>query len=511
MLFFWDMLNIILLIVALAGLGASYYFYSKSKASKEPKISEEEAISKASEKARKALEKAEEEAEKIKDKAEETARSIRREVTEQENLLIEREKTLNKRAKLIDKQAEQVEVEKNKVRNAKKILDKGRGKLKIELEKISKLTEEEAKQQLVDELEEDLKDFKARKIREVEKRTEEIADERAKEILIDAMHKIETDYVSETTTTVIKIEDEKIKGRVIGKDGRNIRAFEKATGVDLIIDESPTEIGISCFDPLRREIARVALKKLISDGRIHPGTIEDEVRKAKREIAAEIRKNGQLIAEEAGWPGIDSDLLKLLGKMKYRTSYGQSLMTHTIEVIRLSAALASELDADVELVKKAAALHDVGKLLTHKVEQAHHHISGEIARKYSLPDRLINAIESHHLDIEPSSIEAWIIHVADAISGARPGARKDSYDQYIKRVEALEDTATKVGGDKVEEVYAIHAGREVRVLVKPDIIDDDEITLLAKEIADEIKKTQTYPGTVTVNVIRELRAQEVAG
>ncbi|MBD3329032.1 ribonuclease Y [Candidatus Dojkabacteria bacterium] len=504
-------MEVILIITTLAAGAAAYYFYSQSKKVEKVEISEEDAIAKASEKAKKAIEEAEDTAEKIKEKAEETARSIRREVTEQENLLVEREKTLNKRAKLIEKQAEQVEVDKNKVRNAKKILDKGRGKLKTELEKISQMTEDEAKKQLLEELEEDLKDFKARKIREVEKKTEEIADERAKEILVDAMHKIETDYVSETTTTVIKIEDEKIKGRVIGKDGRNIRAFEKATGVDLIIDESPTEIGISCFDPLRREIARVALKKLISDGRIHPGTIEDEIRKAKREIAAEIRKNGQIIAEEAGWPGIDSDLLKLLGKMKYRTSYGQSLMTHTIEVIRLSAALASELGADVELVRKAAALHDVGKLLTHKVEQPHHHISGEIARKYSLPDRMINAIEGHHLDIEPSSIEAWIIHVADAISGARPGARKDSYDQYIKRVEALEDTAKKIGGDKVDDVYAIHAGREVRVLVKPDITDDDEITLLAKQIADEIKRTQTYPGTVTVNVIRELRAQEVAG
>ncbi|HEQ65422.1 MAG TPA: ribonuclease Y [bacterium] len=504
-------LYIILGLLAAVGMTGTGYYYLQSKNVKGEKISEEEALSMASEKAKERLRLAEEDADKIREQAEETARKLRRDITEQENLLNEREQSLNKRSSIIEKKRNELSIETAKLKNLKATLDKGRERLKAELEKISKMTQEEAKKQLIDELEEDLNNYKAKRIREVEKLAEDEAEEKAKNILVDAMQRIETDYVSETTTTTIKVDDDKMKGRVIGKDGRNIRAFEKATGVDLIIDESPTEIGISCFDPLRREIAKVALKKLIQDGRIHPGTIEDVIRKAKTEIAAEIRKNGQIVAEEAGWPGIDPDLLKLLGKLKYRTSYGQSLMTHTIEVIKLSEAIAAEIGADVSLVKKAAALHDVGKLLSHKIERPHHHISGEIARKYGLPEKLINAIEGHHLDIEPQSIEAWVIQIADSISGSRPGARKDSYESYIKRVEDLENTALRIGGKRIEEVYAIHAGREVRVIVKPKLIDDDEITVLAREIAKEIHDTQTYPGTVKVVAIREVRAEEIAG
>lgn len=324
------------------------------------------------------------------------------------------------------------------------------------------------------------------------------------------MQSIETDYVSETTTSVIKLEDEKVKGRVIGKDGRNIRAFEKVTGVDVIVDEAPNAIGVSSFDPLRREIARVSLEKLIKDGRIHPGSIEDEVRKAKNEIAQEIKKNGMLLAEEADWAGMDPALLKLVGKMKYRSSYGQSLMDHTIEVIRIGASIANNLGADVDLVKKACLLHDVGKLLTHKIDKPHHNISGQITRKYGLPEKLINAVEAHHLDTEADSVEAVIVHIADAISGARPGARRDSYEAYIKRVEGVENAAREVGGDKLEDVYAIHAGREIRVIVKPSGVTDEEITVMAKEIADKIHESQTYPGSIQVTVIRENRVTEIA-
>jgi ribonuclease Y len=252
------------------------------------------------------------------------------------------------------------------------------------------------------------------------------------------------------------------------------------------------------------------MKKLIADGRIHPGRIEELVKKAKDEVAKEIKRSGQALADEAGWPGMDIGLLKLVGKMKYRTSYGQSLMQHTIEVIRIGAVLADELNADVELVKKACLLHDVGKVLTHKVEGSHHHISGEIARKYKLPEKMINAIEAHHLDIEADSIEAVVVYLADAISGARPGARKDSYESYIKRVQGIEEAAKKIAGKKATEIYAIHAGREVRVIVKPEQIDDDEMVVLAKNISDQIEKSQTYPGTVQVTVVRESRAMSVA-
>lgn len=505
-----EIIGIIALVLSLVFAGVGGYTFYASKQKSKNAIPEEDALKLASEKAQEKLRQADIEAEKIKETAEEIARKTRKEITAQESMMVEREEAFNKRSKLLDDKYAEMDTEKKNAIKLQEILEKGRTKLKLELERVSNLTKDEAKEQLIKEVEEDLKDYKATKVREAEKMAHEEADEKAKEIIIDSMQRIVTDYVGETTTSVIKLEDEKIKGRIIGKDGRNIRAFEKATGVDLIVDESPTEIGLSSFDPLRREIAKVAMTKLISDGRIHPGSIEDEIRKAKNEIAAEIKKNGQALAEEAGWPGIDPDLLKLLGKMKYRTSYGQTMMRHTVEVVRIGAAIASELGADVDLVKKACLLHDIGKVLTHKIEGAHHHISGQIARKYGLPDKLTNAIESHHLDIEPSSIEAVIVYLADAISGARPGARKDNYENYIKRVEGIENVAKEVGGDKIEEVYAIHAGREVRIIVKPALTDDNSIIVMAKDIADKVKKTQTYPGTVQVTVIRENRAVEVA-
>ncbi len=456
------------------------------------------------------IQKANQEAIQVRKDAEDRVRELRKELAEQDTILIEREKALNQRSKMQDKESVQIESDKAMIKEAKKRIEEARVKLQKELEKISGLTREEAKQKLIKQIDEDVKNYKAKLVRAAEKSAEEESDEKAKEILVDCMQRIATDYVGETTTTTIKLEDENVKGRIIGKDGRNIRTFEKLTGVDVIVDESPNGIGLSSFDPLRREIARVAMDKLVKDGRIHPGTIEEEIRKAKNEIAAEIKKNGQILADEAGWPGMDMNLLKLVGKMKYRTSYGQSLMKHTIEVIRIGAALASEMNADVELVKKACLLHDVGKVLTHKVEGAHHHISGQIARKYNLPDKLVNAIEAHHLDIEADSVEATIVYLADAISGARPGARKDSYDQYIKRVEGIEKIAKEVGGDRVDDVYAIHAGREVRVIVQPNKVDDSEIQLLAKDIAEKIQETQTYPGTVQVTVIRENRAEGMA-
>jgi ribonuclease Y len=498
------------LAAGIAGGGVYYYMNSKKVVVVDNKLSEEEAIRLASEKASKRLADAEIEAMELRARTEEFAKKTRKDITEQEEMMVEREKSFNQRAKMLDQK--NIELENNRVELKKSYedLEKKRSEVKGELERISGLSREEAKNLLVKEIEDDLKDFKARRIVEAEKFANEEADEKAKTILIEAMQKVATDYVGETTTTVIKIEDEKIKGRVIGKDGRNIRSFEKATGVDLIMDESQTEIGLSSFDPLRREIARLALSKLIGDGRIHPGTIEEEVRKAKNEIAAEIRKNGQILAEEANWPGIDPELLKLIGKMKYRTSYGQSLMQHSIEVIRIGAAIAAEMGADIDLVKKACLLHDVGKVLTHKVEGAHHHISGQIGRKFGLSEKLVNAIEAHHFDIKPESIEALVVYLADAISGARPGARKDNYEGYIKRVEGIENAAREVGGDKIDEVYAIHAGREVRVIVKSNLTDDNEIVIMSKEIADKIRKTQTYPGTIQVTVIRETRAIEMA-
>lgn len=459
---------------------------------------------------KKRFEEKERELEEMREREEKRIKKIRRENTEHEEMLIEREKKLNKRTRILDEKSEDLERKERNLQNLSGRLEKDRGRLETELERISGLTRDEAKEKLMNEVDQDMVEYKAKKIRDAEKKAEDIAEEKAQNILVEAMQRIVTDYVGETTTSTIKVDDDKVKGRVIGKEGRNIRAFEKLTGVDVIVDESPDAIALSSFDPLRREIAHVAMTKLIKDGRIHPGSIEDAVRKAKSEISAEIKKNGQILVEEAGWHGIDTNLLKLVGKLKYRTSYGQSLMAHTTEVIRIGAVLAAELGADVDLVKRACLLHDVGKVLTHKIDSPHHHISGQIARKYMLDEKLVNAIEGHHLDIDALSIEAVIVYMADAISGSRPGARKDSYEQYIQRIEGIEGAAKEVGGDRIDEVYAIRAGREVRVIVKPSLVDDDEMTVLAKDIVDKIEQSQSYPGNVEVTIIRETRTTKTA-
>jgi ribonuclease Y len=443
-------------------------------------------------------------------KEEARIKGIRKESTEHEEMLIEREKKLNKRAKMLDEKSDELEDSGEKLKKGLKNLETSRKQLKDQLEKISSLSRDEARQKLMKEIDQDLKEYEAKKIRQAEKNIEAVAEDKAQQILVESMQRVATEYVGETTTKTIKVDDDKVKGRVIGREGRNIRAFEQLTGVDVIVDESPDAIALSSFDPLRREIAYVAMTKLIADGRIHPGSIEEAVQKAKNEISKEIKKNGQILADEADWPDIDIGLMKLIGKLKYRTSYGQSLMSHTIEVIRLAEVLATEIGVDVRLVKRAALLHDVGKVLTHKVDSPHHHISGQVARKYGLNDKLVNAIEAHHLDIEPQSPEAVVIYLADAISGARPGARKDSYEQYIQRIEGIEKAAKDVGKDKIDEVFAIKAGREIRVIVKPNLVSDDESKVMAKDIAEEIEKSQSYPGNVEVTVIRETRAKGVA-
>lgn len=506
-------LTFVLLVVSVLSASTAGYLYARRPKNDEvqgPKLSEEEAIKTASEKAKSKLEDAEQESESIIERAKMKARKVQEEAEKLDAQMMDREENLIKRERVIQKRFDEIEQKRDEVVAEKSSVDELKSKLEKSLEEISGLSREEARKKLMSEIDKDLIEYRAKKIRQAEKDVEEESDEKAKEILVSTMQNIATEYVGETTVSTVKVDDDKMKGRIIGREGRNIRAFEKVTGVDVIIDESPDAIALSSFDPLRREVATIAMKKLLSDGRIHPGRIEELVSKAKDEVSKEIKRSGQALADEAGWPGMDIGLIKLVGKMKYRTSYGQSLMQHTTEVIRIGAALAEELNADVELVKKACLLHDVGKVLTHKMEGSHHHISGQVARKYKLPEKMVNAIEAHHLDIEAESIEAVVVYLADAISGSRPGARKDSYESYIKRVKGIEEVAEKIAGKKASEIYAIHAGREVRVVVKPEQIDDDEMVILAKNISDEIEKSQTYPGTVQVTVVRESRAMSVA-
>lgn len=453
---------------------------------------------------------AEDEISELREREEKRLKEIRKENAEHESILIDREKALNKRSKILDDKSNELQSKEKSLKEMNEKLENDRTQLKGELERISGLSREEATEKLKSEIDEDLKGYEAQKIRQAEKNIEATAEEKAQKILVESMQRVVTDYVGETTTKVIKVDDDKVKGRIIGKEGRNIRSFEQLTGVDVIVDESPNAIALSSFDPLRREIAYVAMNKLIGDGRIHPSSIEEAVRKAKNGIAQEIKKNGQVLADEADWPDMDVGLMKLVGKMKYRTSYGQSLMSHTIEVVRIAEVLATELGLDTTLVKRAALLHDVGKVLTHKVDSPHHHISGQIARKYMLDEKLVNAIEAHHLDVEPQSPEAVVVYLADAISGSRPGARKDSYEQYIQRIEGIESAAKDIGGDRIDEVFAIKAGREVRIIVKPKLVSDDEAVVMAKDVAQEIEKKLNYPGNVEVTVIRETRATEVA-
>lgn len=376
------------------------------------------------------------------------------------------------------------------------------------LEEISGLTKNEAINLLKTEVERDQINWIAKKVRESENEIKFKSDMLAKNILIEAMQNASTEYVSETTATTFTIEDESLKGKIIGKEGRNIRTFEKVTGVDLIIDEAPNQITISCFDPIRREVAGLALKKLLSDGRIHPGAIEETVENVKKDLLKVIKKTGEDMAYEAGINNLPNEIIMLLGRFKYRYSYGQNLVKHTLEMVKIGEYLARELGADVYTVKLACILHDIGKVIPEEGKQ-HHHISGEISRKFfKNNEKLHNAIEAHHYDIESKCIEAEIVRIADAISGARPGARRDSYDEYVKRVRALEDIATKY--PSVKEAYAIHAGREIRVILKPDNTTDNDVKVTAQKIAKEIEETQNYPGVVKVVVIRELRGIEEA-
>ncbi len=427
---------------------------------------------------------------------------------ETERELRKRELGIDNRFSEVEKARKSVEQSKNDVDKTKSLLRDLRTKQEKSLEKIAKMTKDDAKEVMFKLIEKEGKEDLVKKIKEVNIHVKENADDEARKIVVTAMQRVAADTVAETTVSTISIPTDEMKGRIIGREGRNIQAFEKVTGVDLVIDDTPGAVVLSSFDPIRRQVARVTLEQLVSDGRIHPTRIEEAYDKAKKLVAADIKKAGEEAIMEVGVTGIPMEISRVLGRLKFRTSYGQNQLKHAVEVSRFATLLAEEMGADVALAKKAGLLHDLGKAVDHEVPGSHAVISADIARKYKLDPKLIHAIEAHHEDVEIETTEAAIVQIADAISSSRPGARRESLENYIKRLEDLEKVANSFEG--VEKSFAIQAGREIRVLVQPEQIDDLESEKLSKDIAKKVEEELQYPGQVKVQVIREVRSIEYA-
>lgn len=432
----------------------------------------------------------------------------RREVQRQERRVSQKEENLDKKLENVENKEAQADAKNRKADEALKEAEKVKKSQFEMLEKISSFTEEQAKTYLLQKLEGELSHEKAVKIMEYEQQTKDDCDKMAREIISLAIQRCAADQVSEAVISVVPLPNDEMKGRIIGREGRNIRAIETLTGVDLIIDDTPEAITLSSFEPVRREVARIALEKLIADGRIHPTRIEETVEKARREVEATIRAEGERAVIAAGVNGINHELVKLLGRLRYRTSYGQNVLDHSLEVAYLAGMMASELGLDPTIARRAGLLHDIGKSLDHEIEGSHVDIGVDVARKYKESEAVIHAIAAHHGDVEAKTVIACLVQAADAISAARPGARKENLENYIKRLEKLEEITMSFEG--VDRCYAIQAGREVRVLVKPEVIDDEKMTLLARDICKKIEDEMSYPGQIKVNMIRESRAVDFA-
>ena len=446
---------------------------------------------------------------------EKEARELRRELQAQEKRLLQKEENLDRKiVQLDDREGDLGRREKALLQQEEQLKSREQeiGGLiqeqRTRLENISGMKSEEAKQQLMMAMESEARHDAAKRIKEIEDEARETADKKAKEILALAIQRYAGDFVAEKTVSVVPLPSDEMKGRIIGREGRNIRAFEALTGVNLIIDDTPEAVVLSCFDPVRREVARQTLEKLVADGRIHPARIEEMYYQSKAELDDHIRQAGEQAVFEANCGEFQEEIVKILGRLRYRTSYGQNVLKHTLEVVQLAGIMASELDASVKTAKRAALLHDLGKALTHEVEGSHALISAGYARRYGETQGVVHAIEAHHYEVQPQTVEAVLLIAADAISASRPGARGESLESYIKRLEALEEIAASKDG--VEKVYALQAGREIRVMVKPAEIDDDAAALLSHQIAREIEDQLEYPGQVKVTVIRESRAVEIA-
>ena len=449
-----------------------------------------------------------EESLRTKNELEKETKERRNELQKYERRVLSKEESVDKKADIVEKRETECTAKAAELQKREKKVEELEQKGVQELERISGLTSEQAKDELLKTVEDDVKVDVARLYKELENRAKEEAGKKAKEYVVNAIQKCAVDHVSETTISVVQLPSDEMKGRIIGREGRNIRTLETLTGVDLIIDDTPEAVVLSAFDPIRREVARVALEKLIVDGRIHPARIEEMVEKAQKEVEAQIREDGENAAMDVGVHGIHPELLKLLGRMKFRSSYGQNALKHSIEVAQLSGIIAGEVGVDVRMAKRAGLLHDIGKSIDHEVEGSHIQIGVDLCKKYKESAVVINTVASHHGDVEPESLVACIVQAADAISAARPGARRETLETYTNRLKQLEDITNEFKG--VDKSFAIQAGREIRVMVVPEHVTDADMVLLARDIAKQIEAELEYPGQIKVNVIRESRAVDYA-
>lgn len=502
----------VLLAIALAvvgigvGYGASTVVARRRTSEAENQAKKE--LEKAKREADKLISQAHADADKFLQEARREEQSHRRELKDLEQRLVTREETLDKKLDALDKRGEHLRASEDELEKLKDEIRDIRMRQQEKLEKIAKLSKAEAAEKLMQMTERDIKNDLTGLVAKLQNEARDEAEERAGVIITTAMERMASEVTAERTVTSIKLEDEEMKGRIIGKEGRNIQALQRATGVDIMVDDTPGYVVLSSFDPVRREVARQALEMLMKDGRIHPARIEEIVGKAQQNVEKEVVRAGEDAAREVGVIGVPREILRLLGELKFRTSYGQNVLKHSTEMSHLAAMVAEEVGADVATVKYAALVHDIGKALTHKMEGKHHHISGEVLRKYGAPEAVAEAAEQHHDDVEATTVEALVIRVVDAISAARPGARNISAENFAERMRELENVANGFTG--VEKSYAISAGREVRVFVRPQQIDDLTAIKMARDIATKIESSMQYPGTIKVNVIRETRAVEYA-
>ena len=504
----------LVIVVAVAFVAAAIIFfplgisYRKKVSEKEARRIINEAIKSSESKKREALLEAKEEILRARSEYEKEEKSRRADLQKQERRLQQKEESLDRKTENIERKEEAL-VQKHAQADQEQEEIQGIKRAQTEmLERISGFTAEEAKNYLIAQVESQVTHEAAMKIKEIEQRAKEESDQRAREIVATAIQRCAADHVAEITVSVVPLPNDEMKGRIIGREGRNIRTIETLTGVDLIIDDTPEAITVSCFEPVRREVARVALEKLIADGRIHPTHIEEMVEKARREVDAVIKSEGERAALETGVRGLHPEVQKMLGRLHYRTSYGQNVLQHSIEVSHIAGLMAAELGLDVNMAKRAGLLHDIGKALDHEFEGTHVNLGVEFCRKYREKEEVLNAIQAHHGDVECKTLEACLVQAADAVSAARPGARRENLENYIKRLEKLEEITGTYPG--VEKSYAIQAGREVRVMVRPEQVSEDQMVILARELAGRIENELEYPGQIKVHVIRETKVVEYA-